>query len=248
LAATGLPSEAELKVLEQFKGKIPDEVFTQEYKAPATDGSGNNRANIRTAKNILAAAGWEVKNSILTNKDTGEEFRFEILIASDNMERLIQPFIQNLKRLGIEVSLRLVDTLQYVNRVQSYEFDMVVTGFPQSLSPGNEQRDMWHSSQANMKGSRNYIGVSDPVIDEVIELIISSNTREELVTNTRVLDRLLLWGYYLIPHYYIAAERVVYWNKFSQPDITAKYRPDIMTWWYDVEKAKRVQSEKTKLH
>lgn len=241
LASSGLPQGKELEILEKFRGKIPEEVFTKEFSNPKTAGTGQDlRVNLSKAKQILADAGWKVGKSGLLEKD-GKPLKFEILINSDMFQRWINPFIQNLKKLGIEATLRLVDTAQYQNRTDSFDFDMTVGSFPQSLSPGNEQVDFWGSEKADVNGSRNIIGIKNPVVDELIQLIIRAQDREELVALSHALDRVLLWNYYVIPQWHLDIHRIAYWNKFGRPDVTPKYGlgvPD--TWWYDADKAAKI--------
>ena len=153
----------------------------------------------------------------LVNEQTGEPMRFEILLVSPAFERIVLPFVRNLKRLGIEASIRLVDESQYINRLRSFDFDMAMLVWGQSESPGNEQRDFWGSTAAKSPGSRNYIGVSDPVVDQLIEPVISAPDRDSLIARTRALDRVLLWGFYVIPAWHLSADRVLYWDKFSYP-------------------------------
>lgn len=242
LASRGLPEGEELKILEQFRGKIPDEVFTTEYKAPTTDGSGNNRANLRKALELLQSAGWQVKGGKLVNA-AGEPFTFEILLSSPAFERISLPYAKNLERLGIEASVRTVDTAQYQNRIDSFDFDMTVDVWGQSLSPGNEQRDFWGSSRRDEQGSRNTAGIADPVIDQLIDMVIQAPDRDSLIARTRALDRVLLWGHYVVPHWHIRAFRTVYWDKFAQPEITPKYALGFSdTWWIDPAKAEKVNA------
>jgi microcin C transport system substrate-binding protein len=247
LAAEGLPSGEELEILEPYRGRIPEEAFTREYEAPATDGTGWPRSNLETAFDLLAEAGWVVRDLSLVNEETGEPLRFEIMLVSPAFERIVLPFVRNLKRLGIDARVRLVDTAQYINRVRSFDFDMIVGGWGQSNSPGNEQRGYWGSAAANIEGSRNYIGVKDPVIDELIELIISAPDRKSLVTRTRALDRVLLWNHFVIPNWHIQVDRIASWDKFSRPEVTAKNGTSANFWWFDPVKAanleKRLRSE-----
>ncbi|WP_209780342.1 extracellular solute-binding protein [Azospirillum agricola] len=242
LAATGLPSPAELALLEPLRGKIPDEVFSKPYEPPKTDGSGNIRANLRTALGLFKEAGWELRNNKLVNAK-GEPLRFEILLVQADMERIVQPFLRNLERAGIEASIRVVDTAQYQNRTDNFDYDMIIERFPQSLSPGNEQRDYWESSRADLPGSRNSIGIKDPAVDTLVEKLIAAPDREALIAATRALDRVLLWSWYVIPHWHDNVYRVAYWNRFSHPPVAPKYGlgfPD--AWWVDAEKNARLAS------
>jgi len=236
LASIGLPSKAELKVLEPLRGRIPDEVFSQIYTPPETDGAGNIRANLRAALKLLSEAGWVFKDRKLVNAETGAPFKFQILLAQPTWERIALPFVRNLKRLGIDASVRTVDAAQYQKRVESFDFEMIVDVFGQSLSPGNEQRDFWSSASADIQGGRNIIGIKDKAVDELVDLVISAPDRESLIARTRALDRVLLWGHYVIPHWHIRAFRVAIWNKFGRPKITPKYGLCVDCWWVDKNK------------
>jgi microcin C transport system substrate-binding protein len=236
LAATGLPTGEELAVLEPFRGKVPDEVFSTEYQPPKTDGSGNIRANLREAAKLLKEAGWEVQNGTLVQTSTGKPLEFEILLDDPFVERSTQPFIQNLERMGIRARMRTVDSAQYQNRTDSFDFDMIIVRFGQTLSPGNEQREFWGSANADRPGSQNVIGIKDPVVDQLIELVISAESRESLIARTRALDRVLQWGIYLVPQFNVPFDRVAFWNKYSFPAEPPKYGTGLGTWWLDPEK------------
>jgi microcin C transport system substrate-binding protein len=241
LAATGLPSPEELAILEPFRGRVPDEVFTQAYEPPRTDGSGEIRGNLRTAVEQLKEAGWEIREGVMTNAETGEALAFEILLVQPAFERIALPFAKNLKRIGVEARVRTIDTSQYRRRMDTFDFDMTVGSWGQSRSPGNEQRDFWSSAAADREGSRNWIGIRSPVIDALVELLIAAPDREALVTRTRALDRVLLWGHYVIPHWYIGSDRIVYWNQFGRPAITPDQGVQLDTWWLAPQKPARVE-------
>ncbi len=235
LAAHGLPEGEELAILEKYRDRIPGEVFTTAYTPPATDSSGNNRDNLRKAAQLLKEAGWSVKDGRLVNAE-GTPFAFEILLSSPDFERIAQPFARNLERLGITARIRTVDPAQYQNRLDDYDYDMTVEVFGQSLSPGNEQRDFWGSVSADTPGGQNTIGIKDPVVDELINLVISAPSRESLVARTRALDRMLLWGHYVIPHWHIRSFRVAHWNMFGRPEKFPKYGFAFDAWWVDQQK------------
>ena len=238
LAAQGIPTGKELALLEPYRDDLPPQLFTQEYQSPTTDGSGKNRGNIRKAIELLKAAGWEYKGTDLVNTTTGQPFKFEILLYSKDFERVSLPFIKNLKKLGIEASARIVDTTNYVRIIRDFDFDMIIGGFSQSNSPGNEQRDYWFSQFADHKGSQNSIGVKDPIVDALIDRIVSAESREDLIAACRALDRVLLWNHYVIPQWHINTHRIAYWNKFSRPAIAPTYGDvGFMTWWLDPAKA-----------
>ena len=238
LSSQSYPSKKELKILAKFKDKIPPEIFNEIYQPPRTDDKENGlRKNLRTARRILKDEGWIIQNDILTNKITGEVFKFEILLRSPLFERIVLPLKRNFKKLGIEVSIRTVqDDSQYQKRLEEFDFDMVVTNFGSVISPGNEQKNWWSSEAADQPGTQNIIGVKNPVIDEIIDKLISANDREELVLYTKVLDRILLFNYYLIPQFHIGHYRVAYWNKISRPEITSKYDLGFDFWWFDEKK------------
>jgi microcin C transport system substrate-binding protein len=246
LASSGLPSQAELAVLTPLRGQIPAEVFTTAYAPPTTDGSGNIRANLRTATQLLDSAGWVVRDGKLTHEKNGTVMRFEILLVSPTIERIALPFAKNLERLGIEAQVRTVDTAQYQQRLDTYDFDMIVAVWGQSLSPGNEQRDFWGSQAASTDGTRNYVGIRDPAIDALIELVIAAPDRDSLVQRTRALDRVLLWNHYVIPHWHFSMHRVVYWDKFRTPETSPKYSLGVDTWWIDPSlEARLVERKRT---
>ncbi|MSP67635.1 MAG: ABC transporter substrate-binding protein [Alphaproteobacteria bacterium] len=232
LASSGLPSKEELVLLEPFRKQLPEEVFVREYVPPATDGSGNNREQLREARRLLEEAGWKVKDGKLAGPK-GEPMAIEFLIAEQAFERIIAPVKQNLGRLGIEASIRVVDTAQFQRRSDTFDFDVVVETFGQSLSPGNEQHDFWSSEVADVEGSRNTIGIGDPVVDALVAKVIAAPTRPELITATRALDRVLLWGHYLIPQFHIRTFRLIYWNRFGRPARVPKYSLGFDGWWVD---------------
>jgi microcin C transport system substrate-binding protein len=235
LASSGLPSPAELRILEPLRSQIPEEVFTRVYTEPTTDGSGNNRANLRHAAELLSAAGWVVKDGKLT-KD-GRTFSFEFLSQGPQYERVVLPYAKVLQRLGIEMNVRTVDAAQFKRRMDTFDYDMTLTGFPESESPGNEQRDFWGSASAKREGGGNLMGITSPAIDELVELVIASPDRPTLITRCHALDRVLLWGHYLVPNWYIAKDRIAYWNKFGQPAVVPRMGVQIDTWWVDPAKA-----------
>jgi len=237
LAATGLPQGEELKILERYRGRIPEEVFTTPYQAPATDGAGWPRENLARAVALLAEAGWEVRDLKLVNAETGRQMRFEILLVSQAFERIILPFTRNLKRLGIDARVRLVDPSQYINRLRDFDFDMIVGGWGESDSPGNEQRNYWSSAAADSPAARNLAGIKDPVVDELIELVITASSRESLVARTRALDRVLLHGHYVIPNWHLSRQRILYWDKYARPEVPTRQGTSLNWWWLDPVKA-----------
>ena len=245
LASSGLPKGKEREILQQYRGRIPDKLFTHTYNPPSNDSSGNIRKNLRIARNLLNKTEWTINNQKLISAETGEEMKIEFLLVSPNFERIVGPMIQNLKRLGIEAKMRTVDSAQYQNRLQEFDFDIIVGTIRQSLSPGNEQRDFWTTAAAEINGSRNYAGIKDPVVDELVDLVITAPDRENLISRTRALDRILLWGHYVIPHWHIRSYRLIYWNIFGKPKTSPKYGLGFPnTWWIDKEKLSLLKQEK----
>jgi microcin C transport system substrate-binding protein len=236
LASSGLPGEAELALLEPYRDQLPEEVFTEDYQPPRTDGSGHNRDNLRKALELLREAGWVVEDGRMVNQETGEPMQFEILLTDPSGERIAAPWVDHLKRLGIEARVRIVDSAQYQNRMDSFDYEVTTELWGQSDSPGNEQRDMWGSAAADQPGSRNVAGIRDPVVDALIDKVIAAATREDLEAAVRALDRVLLWGHYVVPHFVDDSYRVAYRNKFSRPEVLPEEGPDFMAWWVDPSK------------
>ena len=238
LAANGIPQGAELAVLEPLRDKLPPEVFAQEYQPPVTDGSGNMRENLRQAYDLLKAAGWTVdpKTKKLVNAQ-GQPFEFEILLIDPAYERITLPFAKNLERLGVTARVRTVDTAQYKKRVDDFDFDMVIWAWPQTLSPGNEQRSYWSSAYADQPGNPNVVGLKDPVIDALVEQVIAAPDRANLVARVHALDRALQWGFYVVPNWYIGYDRIAYWDKFGRPEVIPAQGVQLDAWWYDPAKA-----------
>lgn len=241
LAATGLPSDQELERLEPYRDELPERVFTEAYQPPDTRDRPLRR-NLRQALSLLREAGWRVEDGTLTHTESGQRMAFEILLVSPSFERVVLPFRRNLERLGAEVSVRTVDPTQYQNRLETFDFDMTVHVAPQSLSPGNEQRDFWSCEAAGINGSRNIAGVCDPVIDALVEQVIDAPDRDALVTRTRALDRVLQWQFYAIPNWYIDRFRIAYWDRFGRPADNPPYGLALDTWWVDPERAARVDN------
>lgn len=235
LASSGLPSEAELVFLNPIKDQIPEEVFTKEFKPPMTDGSGKMRNNLREAVKLLEQAGYgQIDADGVRNNDAGQKLEFELLIINPQMERWIAPFIKNLDRIGVKVNLRSIqDYAQYKTRTDTFDFDMIMASYGQSNSPGNEQREFWGSDRADMQGARNLIGIKDPVIDDLVTKLIHAESREDLITKTRALDRILLWNHYVIPMWHYPKWRVAYWDHIKRPKTLSDIDPLITyTWWH----------------
>ncbi len=232
MEAVGPPSPAELEILEPLREHLWPEVYSQDYTPPSTEGEHGLRSNLRKALDLLGEAGWQVRDGALRDSD-GTPFVFEILLQQPSFERVVLPYVANLKRLGIGTNVRVVDSSQYINRLRSFDFDMIVASFGQSLSPGNEQRWYWHSEAAQVPGTRNYAGIRNEAIDKLVELIITAETREDLVTRCKALDRALLWGHYVIPHWYSGVFNVAYTAKLKHPSILPPYTLDLDTWWME---------------
>ena len=234
LAATGLPQGDELALLEKYRDQLPESVFTTVWQAPSTDAPGALRENLKQARDLLAAAGWTIQDGVLKNAQ-GETFRLDVLLAQKGFERIFGPYARNLKRLGIETDYRTVDATLYQRRIDTFDFDMVVSSFPESMSPGNELRNMFTSESANKNGSRNLAGIQDPVVDAIVDTIINAEDRAQLVTAARALDRVLLAGEYLVPNWYIDRHRIAYRDVFGIPVVVPLYYdPEtwlLKTWW-----------------
>ena len=234
LASSGLPSEQELELLNPWKDQLPKEIFTKNFVPPSTDGSGNDRSNLLKAKNILEQEGWLIENGKLTKN--GEEFTFEFLIVSPSDEKIALAYQSNLKKLGITMEVRTVDSSQYQARLLNYDFDMIKRYWGVSLSPGNEQQFYWGSEVGKKDGSRNYAGIDSPVVDALIKNLINAKDREELTTAIHALDRVLLWGHYVVPLYHSNKDRIAYWNFFEYPDKIPLYGIVIESWWLNKDK------------
>ena len=237
LAARGLPSEAELALLDPHRGAVPEEVFTKAFVPPATDGSGNNRRNLRAARALLDEAGWVTKERKLVNVKTDEPMTVEFLYFEPTFERIYAAFARSLERLGVGVTLRLVDGAQYEERLKTHDFEITTIRFVFSLSPGAELNSYFASSTVDQVGSFNIAGIDDPVVDALIAEVAAATDRPSLIAATRALDRVLLWGHYMIPQWYKGAHHLVYWNKFDRPALKPRYARGIIdTWWVDREK------------
>ena len=233
LAAKGVPQGLELSYLEPFRNQLPPEVFNTPPR-PVPGGSRREmRANLRQAKKLLAQAGWTIKDGVLKNSK-GQPFEFEILLVSPSFERVMASYVKNLQTLGIKAAYRTIDPALYIRRMRNFDFDMTVEVFPQSQSPGNEQRDNWTSAAAARPGSHNTIGISNPVVDKLVDRLIYAQSQEELTAACHALDRVLWYGYYVVPNWYVARHRVTYWDMFARPrKLPLYYSPlqALMTWW-----------------
>ncbi|HBN21911.1 MAG TPA: hypothetical protein DD412_01565 [Holosporales bacterium] len=233
LASSGLPSEAERALLEPFKDQVPADLFTTPYTLPKNDGSGQNRQALRQAKALLKEAGWDVVEGVLKNTKTGKVFQFDLLLSNMSMTGMLNAYLKNLKRLGIQAKFRVVDTAQYTSRVEDFDYDMIMMVMAQSPSPGNEQREFWGSYVADSKGSRNYAGVKDPVVDALVEKLIDAADHETIVTVVKALDRVLLWGHYVVPLWGSSKLRMAHWNNLKNTEKFPRYNIDLFAWWAD---------------
>jgi microcin C transport system substrate-binding protein len=243
LASSGLPQGQELEILEKVRDKVPPEVFTTPYSNPVGGSPEKVRANLREGMRLLKEAGYQVRNQRQVNAETGEPLRVEVLTqtADPGAERIILFYKPSLERLGIEVAVRSVDDIQYENRLRNWDFDIIIAVWPESLSPGNEQRDFWGSPAADTPGSRNYVGIKNPAVDALIERVIFAKDRAELVAATRALDRVLLWNHYVVPQFTYGKSRTARWDRFGRPDPLPKYGAAAFptVWWWDPERAAR---------
>ena len=242
LACSGLPQGEELKILEWLREKVPPEVFTIPYANPVAGTPENVRANLREGMRLMREAGYEVRDHKQVNSRTGEVLRVEILsVTSDPLgsERFINFYKPPLIRLGIDVSVRSVDDIQYENRLRNFDFDIIIATWPQSLSPGNEQRDLWSSQAADTPGSRNYVGIRDPAVDALVERVIFAKSRGELIAATRALDRVLLWNHYVVPQFTDDKVRAARWDRYHRPDQLPEYGGSAFpsVWWWDAKRA-----------
>ena len=240
-APKALPGGRELEILNEVKDGVPPEVFTEVHKNPLNATTDDARNNLRKAAMLLKEAGWEIKNGVLTNKETGQQMKVEFLLVSPMFERLVQPYLRNLERLGIKGALRLVDSAQYTRRINVFDYDIVVGNFAQSDSPGNEQRDFWGTESADRQGSTNLIGIKDAAIDKLIDKVIFAKDREELVAATRALDRVLLWHDFVVPQWFSPLVRIAYWDRYGQPKVLPGLTPGFLqVWWFDEKLASRL--------
>ncbi len=244
LASSGLPQGQELEILETVRDQVPPEVFTKPYVNPVGGNPEAVRNNLREAIRLLKEAGYETRDRRLVNAKTGEPFATEILTDDQGLERIVLFYKPSLERLGITVNVRTVDNAQYENRLRSWDFDIIMPVWAQSLSPGNEQREFWGSQSADDPGSENYVGIKNPAVDALIDKVIFAKNRDELVAATHALDRVLLWNHYVVPQYTNDKWPTARWDRFSHPDPMPKYGIDEFPtiWWWDEAKAAKTGS------
>jgi microcin C transport system substrate-binding protein len=242
LAATGLPEGKERDILESFRDKVPADLFTKPYTNPVGGTPLAVRDNLRQALALFREAGYEVRNTKLVDSKSGEPFAFEFLVDDSATQRFVLFYKPSLERLGMNVNVRVVDAAQYENRLRQWDYDVIVASWPESLSPGNEQRDFWSSQAADRPGSRNFIGIKNPAVDALIEKVIFAKDRAELVASTKALDRVLLWNFYVVPQWTYPYVRTARWDRFSRPETMPKYGRSAFptVWWWDKDKAAKV--------
>ncbi|WP_373458489.1 extracellular solute-binding protein [Neorhizobium huautlense] len=238
LASSGVPEGKELDILNSIKDKVPAAVFSKPYTNPVGGDPQKARDNLRQAVGLLKEAGWELKGNRMVNAKTGAPFSFEILLSSPQLERIVLPFTQTLKRIGIDARIRTVDSSQYTNRARSFDYDMTWVVWAQTLNPGNEQLYYWGSKSAETDGTRNYAGIIDPGVDDLINKVIFAKDRDDLIASTRALDRVLLSHDYVIPLYYMMAMRVAYWDKYQRPQNLPEYGIGFPDAWWSKDAAK----------
>jgi microcin C transport system substrate-binding protein len=240
LAATGLPDGEELKILETVRDKVPPEVFTTAYLNPVGGNPEAVRANLRESARLLKEAGFEVRDRKLVDA-AGKPVTAEILVQDPSAERIALFYKPSLERIGVTTSIRVVDDAQYQNRLRSFDFDMIIDQWGESLSPGNEQREYWGSQTADQPGSRNAIGIKNPAVDALIDKVIFAKDRSELVAATRALDRVLLWNFYVVPQFTYGFSRYARWDRFSHAELPKYARSGLPSlWWFDADKAARI--------
>jgi microcin C transport system substrate-binding protein len=242
LASSGIPEGLELEILRTVSDKVPAALFTEPYTNPVGGNQQNVRNNTREALALLRDAGYEVRNTKLVNVRTGEPFQVEMLVEQPSFERIMLFYKPSLERLGITISVRTIDTSQYENRLRQWDFDIIISSWPQSLSPGNEQRNFWGSQAADQPGSRNLIGIKNAAIDALIDRVIFAKSRAELVAATKALDRVLLWNFFVVPQWTYGKQRTARWDRFGRPDTMPRYGASAFptVWWWDATKAAKV--------
>ena len=247
LASRGLPEGAELTILETVRNELPPELFTTEWKNPVNAQPDDFRRNMGKAAKLLADAGFTLKDGVLTNA-AGVRISAEVLLVQPSFEKLVLAYKAELAKLGIRIDVRVADSAQYRRRIQEFDFDIIVSGFGQSHSPGNEQRDFWGTAAAGQPSSHNLIGLKSPAIDKLVERLIYAKDRPDLVAATRALDRVLLWGHNLVPHFHSPVDRIAYWSKFARPAVIPKPADPqdafMRTWWYDDTAAARLEAQR----
>jgi microcin C transport system substrate-binding protein len=242
LASSGLPEGRELEILETVRAEVPADVFTTPYSNPVGGNSEAVRNNLREGMRLFKEAGYEVRGGKQVDGKTGAPFEIELLSEDPTFERVLLSYKPSLERMGLTVSIRTIDPTQYENRMRNWDFDMVVASWPESLSPGNEQREFWGSRAADMPGSRNILGIRNPAIDKLIERVIFARDRADLVAATHALDRVLLHHHYVVPQWTYSKVRTARWDRFGRPAQMPKYGLTAFPalWWYDAGRSAKI--------
>lgn len=238
LASSGLPQGRELEILQELKDKVPPEVFTTPYVNPVNGDPNKVRDNLRKAVELFKAAGWELKGNRMVNTKTGQPMSFEILLSSQSQERSVNPFIASLKKIGVDARIRTVDSSQYINRIRSFDYDMIWVVWAQTMNPGNEQTEYWGSDSVNRQGSRNYAGIADPAVDALIKKIVFAPNRDDQVAAVKAMDRVLLANHYVVPLFYSGEEKMAYWNRIAHPQRFPEYSVGFPDIWFSKNAAK----------
>jgi microcin C transport system substrate-binding protein len=240
LAAKEPPTKDELALLEPFRGELPEEVFTTPFASPQTDGSGKLRSSLRKASRLLKQAGYKIEDGVLKDA-AGAPLKIEFLLFEASFKRIIGPYINNLKRLGIQAYIRIVDTANFKRRQDTFDFDIVIRRIAQPLTPGLEQRNYFGSEFAGVQGSFNVGGVKNGAVDALIEKVVTATSRAALTTTVRALDRVIMWNRYAVMQWYKGAHNIAYWNKFNRPAVSPRYAMGVIdTWWFEAAKAKMI--------
>lgn len=241
LAAKKPPTKDELALLEPFRGELPEEVFTTPFASPQTDGSGKLRSSLRKASRLLKQAGYRIEGGVLKDA-AGAPLKIEFLLFEASFKRIIGPYINNLKRLGIQAYIRIVDTANFKRRQDTFDFDIVIRRIAQPLTPGLEQRNYFGSEFSGVQGSFNVGGVKNGAVDALIEKVVTATSRPALTTAVRALDRVIMWNRYAVMQWYKGAHNIAYWNKFNRPAVSPRYAMGVIdTWWFDAAKAKMIE-------
>lgn len=240
LASSGLPDGRELEILDAYRNRLPAEIFHKPFVLPETDGQGWPRENLLKALHLIDKSDYGIVDGKLLDAN-GRPVRIEFLLYSASFERIVLPYIANLRRLGIDMSVRLVDRSQYINRLRSFDYDMIVSGWGQSESPGNEQRSYWSCAAAEQPSSRNQSGFCDAVVDDLIGELVVAKNREELIATAKALDRILLWHHFVVPNWHNTVDRILWWKKFGRPDTSLRHGVNVNRWWYDERAAKQLE-------
>jgi microcin C transport system substrate-binding protein len=243
LASSGIPQGDELKLLEPYRKELPPQLFTDPFKLPVTDGSGNNREQLRRALKLLEEAGWAVKDRKLVDKN-GQQMSFTILLDDPSLERPALPYVQQLQKLGIDARVRTVDPAQYQHLTDDFDFDMTMIVYPESDIPGNELRDYFTCAAAKAQGSGNWGGICDPAVDALVDRVVTAQDRQTLTAAARALDRVLLWRWYLVPNWDSNSFHVAYWDRFGHPDKPIRQGFSFDTWWVDPAKSAAIEAAK----